>query len=92
MTPWWVTLVVALGGSAGIVALIRLFWLEPKVARQDEVKSLWSENRAQRAELNILRAEANERDDRIVALERHLMQCEADNEQLKERLAVLEGR
>lgn len=92
MTPWWVTLVVALGGSAGVVALVRLFWLEPKVARQDELKSLWSENRAQRVELDTLRAEANDRDDRIVTLERHLMKCEADNERLTERLIALEGR
>jgi chromosome segregation ATPase len=92
MTPWWVTLVIALGGSAGVVALIRLFWLEPKVARQDEVRSLWSENRAQRVELDTLRAEANDRDDRLVELERHLMKCEADRERLTERLTALEGR
>lgn len=92
MTPWWVTLVFALGGSAGVAALIRLLWLEPKVARQDELKSLWSENRAQRGELTNLRAEGALRDERIVLLERHLMKCESDNEDLRERLAVLEGR
>lgn len=92
MTPWWVTLVVGLGGAAGVTALVRLFWLEPKVARQDEIRSLWSENRSQRAEITTLRAESARQDDRIVTLERHLMKCEADNENMKTRLALLEAQ
>lgn len=82
----------ALGGVAGVTTLARFIFIEPKVARRDEVGSLWTENRALREENTRLDARVDELQQSVWACEREKNELVIEVATLTRRVEALENR
>jgi hypothetical protein len=88
----WIALFGALGGLAGLTTAIRLIWIEPKVARRDEIGMLWTENRNLRAELDVRSKHAADTDRTLYGLQLQVLKCESEKDELATRVTALEAR
>jgi septal ring factor EnvC (AmiA/AmiB activator) len=109
MPPWLVAVlavVAACGGAAGITSAVRLFTVEPKLARREESRDLWTEIRARSDDLTKERANTEELrikleamrqrvwdvEDKVEAVQDAVKRCEDDRHRLQHRLDALEGK